>query len=88
MLRLTKENICHRDNNNDGDCARCYQEGCPLSVFKKCTLDKAVMTDEEMRAFKRTAERFTYSEDWLGTIKGWRNKEGVVLIEEAFVVKE
>jgi hypothetical protein len=73
---------CDRDTNDDGDCARCSKIGCPLLVFCPVMLDRAVMSDAEAAKFRANAEPFEYKEPWLGTIKGYRSKEGMVLIEK------
>lgn len=72
---------CLRDTNGDGDCERCVRLGCPLRVFCPVMLDRAVMSEKEAAAFRANAEPFEYTEPWLGTIKGWRSRDGTVLIE-------
>ena len=44
-------------------------------------VDKTTMSDAEVVRFRANAERFEYKEPWLGTIKGWRTKDGKVLID-------
>lgn len=74
--------LCRRDTNGDGDCHRCHMHnGCPFSVFTRCQIERATMSDEEAKEFRRHAEKFEYSE-WMGTIKGYRNRDGRVLIEQ------
>ena len=50
-------------------------------VFCPVMLDRAKMSDQEAAKFRANAERFTYTERWLGSITGWRAKDGSVLIE-------
>ncbi len=76
------ESKCVRDTNGDGDCQRCSKLGCPLQVFSPVMLDRAVMSDEDAAKFRANAEPFEYKEPWLGTIKGYRSKDGKVLIEQ------
>lgn len=74
--------LCKRDTDNDGNCEKCHAHGgCPFSLFRHCDIDRAKLTDEEVRAFKKTAVKFEYTE-WLGTIHGWRDRDGRVLIEQ------
>lgn len=44
--------------------------------------DAMTMTPEQVEEFKREAKPFEYSEQ-LGTIKGYRNRDGKVLITES-----
>lgn len=79
---MTEPTLCQRDTNGDGNCHRCqYHGGCPFTLFRPCHIDRAKMTDEQIREFKRSAVRFTYTE-WLGTVRGWRSKDGHVLIDQ------
>jgi hypothetical protein len=41
-----------------------------------------MMTDDQVTEFKRDAQPFEYTEE-LGTIKGFRNRDGKVLITES-----
>lgn len=75
-------NTCIRDTDGDGDCARCQKIGCPLLLFKHCMIDQVVMSSTDIAKFKANAEKFEYRESWSGIIRGWRNKEGKVLIEK------
>jgi hypothetical protein len=74
--------VCRRDTNGDGDCERCAKHGgCPMLLFRPRHIDRAVMSDEQIRDFKRSSSKFEYRE-WLGTIRGWRSPDGRVLIEQ------
>jgi len=75
------EKPCVRDTNGDGYCSRCSSVGCPLQVFCPVMLDRSAMSDEDAAKFRAVAEPFEYKEPWLGTIKGYRSREGKVLIE-------
>jgi hypothetical protein len=75
--------LCKRDTNGDGDCHLCHRcGGCPVVLFRPCEIDAAMMTDDQVREFKRDAQPFEYTEE-LGTIKGFRNRDGKVLITES-----
>lgn len=74
-------NQCIRDTDGDGDCNRCVRHsGCPFAVFSKSMIDSSKMTPEEIHEFKQNAQPFKYVE-WLGVIKGFRDRAGRVLIE-------
>lgn len=74
---------CTLDTNGDGDCPRCLKNGgCPMSLFRWCHVSEAVVNDvEQRRAFKRESKRFEYREQ-LGVVRGWRHKDGRVLVEQ------
>ena len=83
MLKLE----CKYDTNNDGDCSLCTRcGGCPVGLFKKSEIDAAQMTAEEIQTFKRDAQWFDYTE-LLGTIQGYRHRDGRVLIEKSSLSK-
>lgn len=79
---------CRLDTNGDGDCLRCRVIGCPLQVFRHCMVDQTVMSRSDIERFKNDSEKFEYKEPWLGVIRGYRNKEGKVLIERLEPVPE
>jgi hypothetical protein len=81
LRRVGAVNPCVRDTNGDGDCERCHSIGCPIRVFSRAMIDKMAMSDADVAKFRANAEAFTYSESWLGTIKGCRSKDGRVLID-------
>lgn len=74
---------CIRDTDGNGDCHRCAKHsGCPMGLFRRCHIEAAMMNDpEQIRAFKRNAEHFEYRE-WLGVVRGWRHRDGRVLVEQ------
>ena len=82
MGRSQAKPKCVRDTNGDGDCSRCSSVGCPLQVFCPVMLDRAIMSDADAAKFRANAEPFEYKEPWLGAVKGWRSKDGKVLIEQ------
>ena len=74
---------CKRDTDGDGDCAQCTRcGGCPVRLFRPCAVDGAMMTEEQVEEFKRDAKWFEYTEV-LGTIRGYRHRDGRVLITES-----
>jgi hypothetical protein len=72
---------CNRDTDGDGDCNWCVRHsGCPFVMFKKSMIDAATMSAEEIAEFKKNSQPFRYVE-WLGVIRGFRDRDGRVLIE-------
>jgi len=66
--------LCPRDTNGDDDYHLCR-------MYNGCQIERATLTDEEAKEFRRHAEKFEYTE-WLGTIRGYRSRDGRVLIEQ------
>lgn len=81
-ISMKANSVCVRDTDGDGDCHRCQKHGCPLQVFRPCMVDRMTMSQSEVAKFKTNAERFEYREPWLGVVRGYRSKEGMVLIEQ------
>lgn len=52
-----------------------------MQLFCPVMLDKTAISDQEAAAFRANAEPFTYTEPWLGTIRGHRSRDGKVLID-------
>ncbi len=77
---MDRKTICIRDTDNDGDCAFCHRLGCPMMIFSPVLLDAALMTEEESINFRANASFFIYEEPGLGTVRGYRNREGKVLL--------
>lgn len=78
---------CKRDTDGDGDCSQCTRcGGCPLGMFRRCEIDAAILSASQIEEFKRDAQWFEYTE-FLGTIRGYRHRDGRVLITENSLAK-
>lgn len=74
--------LCANDTDGDGDCHLCAnRHGCPFSVFARSQIDRSRMTEEQVMEFKKNSEEFVYRE-FGGVIRGYRNHDGHVLIEQ------
>ena len=81
--------VCSRDTNGDGDCHICKSPGYPLALFRPRMLQAAVMSQSEQDNFIKEATPFLYDEPELGAvIKGFRGKDGKILITECNLIKE